>query len=150
MNLILSLEKFNAILYGLAEESDKTAVSQITEFLKKECFTQSVNPTQAFRLGTKQENRTRPIKVKFSDENSKWEFVKRVNGQLKGQGFFCKVDSTKEHRDQEYKLRQQVKTLRESDKENGYRIRNMNIQQKDKTTGEWMPLNPAGNKNTVV
>lgn len=142
--------KLNAILYGLPEDNNKSALNQVTEFLKKDCFTQSTNPTQALRLGAKIENKSRPIKVKFNDENSKWEFIKRVNDQLKGQGFFCKVDNTKEYRDQEYKLRQQVKRLREDNKEGSYRICSMNIQQKDKTTGEWVVLKPVDNNHTVV
>ena len=142
--------KLNAILYGLPENNNKSALNQVTEFLKKDCFTQSTNPTQALRLGAKIESKSRPIKVKFNDENSKWEFVKRVNDQLKGQGFFCKVDNTKEYRDQEYKLRQQVRQLREDNKEGSYRICSMNIQQKDKTTGEWVVLKPADNNHTVA
>ncbi len=60
------------------------------------------------------------------------------------------MDNTKEYRDQEYKLRQQVRRLREDNKEGSYRIRSMNIQQKDKTTGEWVVLKPADNNHTVA
>lgn len=135
--------KLNAILYGLPEEENKSASDQVREFLQKDCFTTKISPTQSFRLGIKHDNKNRPIKVKFSEENSKWEFVKRVNHQLRGQGFFCKLDSTKEHRDLEYKLRQNLKHLKENNNDNSYRIRNMNIQQKSKETGEWVILSPV-------
>ena len=87
--------KNNAIVTGVPENDDKTAIWQIQELMKKECFAQSNLPTQAHRLGKKTENEVqkRPFEVSFLDKQSKWEFVKRFNNPtLREQGIYCKLD----------------------------------------------------------
>lgn len=144
--------KVNAIIYGLPADNTKSVMAQLSDFMSKECFTQSVKPVTAFRLGNKEQqgNRSRPIKVKFTDEKSKWDFVKRVNSNMRKENIFCKLDTPKEHRDREYALRQQVKELKSSDTQTTYRIRDMSIQQKNNTSGEWVQVKPATKKTTNV
>ena len=141
--------KLNAILYGLPEEKDKSSAEQIKEFMKHTCFQHTNIPAQAFRLGKILEGKTRPIKVIFEDEKTKWAFITRVNSSLKGENYFCKPDTSKEFREQEYALRQQVKSLRSNNTDISYRIRSMKIQQKNPESGDWVALLPTKTKTTT-
>lgn len=139
--------KCNAILYGLEDNKEQTANAQIEEMLKNECFKHINKPIQSFWLGkAKEDSKQRPVKVKFEDENSKWDFVKRVNSALRTGGFFCKLDSNKETRDAEYTLRQQMRELKTINSDAQYRIRNLNIEQKT-PSGEWKAMKPEKNLN---
>lgn len=79
--------------------------------MSNECFLHAPPPVRAFRLGPKDENKVRPVKIKFNDEVGKWNFVKRVNQQFKKTSMFCLLDRSKEIRDSKYKLRQTAKSL---------------------------------------
>lgn len=141
--------KVNAILYGIEEKEQTKAIEQIKEFLKEECFSKSPTPVSAFRLGAKKEGRpSRPIKIKFNDEESKWEFVKRVNANFKSQKIFCKLDTNKEHRDKEHALRQELQKIKAVNNDQQYRIRDMQIQSRPSESGNWMVLKPATNSGT--
>jgi len=85
------------------------------------------------------ENKTRPIKVIFTDETSKWEFLKRVNEAFKKSEILCLLDRPKEVRDAEFKLRQSVKTMTAKHSDVHFRSRNMKIQAKN-NQGEWINL----------
>ena len=62
--------KNNAILYGL-QETETTAFEQVQEFMKREMF-ERTNPSEtAIRLSQKTNDKTRPVKLHFSDEKSK-------------------------------------------------------------------------------
>ena len=113
-----------------------------------ECFTKSNIPSQAFRLGRKTESdeQKRPIKVRFEDEQSKWEFVKRFNNQtLKEQGIYCKLDESKEVRNHQFQLRKEVNRLRTENTSREYRVRNMQIQEKQ-GSGEWRVMKQVQQK----
>ena len=140
--------KVNAILYGINEVEQTKAIEQVKELLNNECFSKSPMPVSAFRLGAKKDNTTtpRPIKVKFNDEASKWEFVKRVNANLKSQRIFCKLDTSKEFRDKEYALRQRLQKLKADDSNQKYRIRDMQIQSLQSDSGNWVVVKPAQNQ----
>ena len=134
--------KNNAILYGIQTEDGKNAMEQVTEMLKKDCFTHTKQPVKAIRLQASGASTTKPIKLEFTDENTKWEFLKRVNATQREQKIFCKLDESKEVRDQQYALRQQIKKIKSANSENNtqYRIRSMKIQTREES-GEWQPLN---------
>ena len=117
--------------------------------MKHTCFQHTNIPAQAFRLGKILEGKTRPIKVIFEDEKAKWAFITRVNSSLKGENYFCKPDTSKEFREQEYALRQQVKSLRSNNTDISYRIRSMKIQQKNPESGDWVALLPTKTKTTT-
>lgn len=131
--------KSNAILYGLTERD--TAMQDVTNLMCKELFKNFNKPVQAVRLGPKTENKNRPIKLRFEDERSKWEFLKRVNHALRADSLFCKLDMNKETRDKEYTLRQQVKKLKEEQPTIQFRIRDFNIQKKA-DSGNWEKVKP--------
>ena len=69
------IRKLNAVLYGLEEKEDQKTSDLINAFMNAECMTKSPSPVSAFRLGNKKDSGPpRPIKMKFNDEGSKWEF----------------------------------------------------------------------------
>jgi hypothetical protein len=140
--------KNNAILYGLPE-SESTAMTDIQEFMKRELFKNFDQPEQAIRLSQKISGKSRPIKLRFADEKAKWDFIKRVNANLRGEEMFCKLDVSKDVREQEFKLREEVRTLKQKQDGTGYRVRSMNIQQKTES-GEWENMKPAINKHSTV
>lgn len=131
--------KMNAILYGLKENTEKPVLNQIEEFLNKECFSHLSGPTSAYRLGVKKDDNSRPIKIKFEGETEKWEFLRRVNHNLKGTPIFCLLDRPKAQRDEEFKLRQAVKKLSTENPGSKFRTREMSIQVRNEQ-GEWKRL----------
>ena len=69
--------------------------------------------------------------MRFEDEQSKWEFFKRFNNQiLREQGIYCRLDESKEIRNQQFQLRKEVNRLREENTSIAYRVRDMQIQEK--------------------
>jgi hypothetical protein len=76
----------------------------------------------------------RPVKVRFEDETSKWEFLKRfANDTPRSRNIYCKLDKSEEVRRQQYNLRKEVRELRQANDGKDYRVRNMQIQQKSET-----------------
>ena len=145
--------KCNAILYGAQEESECPVMDQVETFMKKECFKNLDTPHTAIRLGKRniENQHNRPIKIIFENEQSKWAFIKRVNsGALKSEKIVCKLDVSKEIRNQEYALRERIRELKKEDSDASYRLRNLQIEQKQ-STGEWKRLTPAQrNKITTI
>ena len=133
--------KNNAILFGLMEEN--TAMEDIKKLMQHEIFKSFDAPEHAARLGTKGDT-PRPIKLRFSDEKSKWEFLKRANSKLRENKIFCRLDVSAKVREQEYQLRQNIKQLKNQNNDQEYRIRNMTIEQKNKSSGEWEKVKPVG------
>jgi len=137
--------KKNAIIYGVEPEAGRTTMEKIQELMEDVSFPTAAKPLTAKRLQTSQSSvgiKPGPIKLEFSDEGSKWTFLKRANATLRPKNIYCKLDESKALRDQQYRLRQQIKEMKEQD-ESGtqYRIRNMKIQAK--STGDWEHL-PTG------
>lgn len=139
----IEARKNNAILYGIEEKAETTAIQQIEEMLKTELYLHCAKPIQAMRLGKKIESRARPIKIRFEDEASKWAFLKRANTKNnKAPGVFCKVDASKEVRDEEYQLREKVRELKQGGGHSALRIRNLTIEER-LPSGEWTVMKPA-------
>lgn len=140
--------KNNAIMCGIEEQESVTTLQQIEDKMKTELFLHCSKPVQAWRLGRKEEGKNRPIKLRFEDEPSKWKFLKRVNNiSTRTPGVYCKLDTSKTVRDQEYKLRNQMRELLKNDESPQYRIRNMKIEERS-PTGEWLPANT--DKETTI
>ena len=108
--------------------------------LQNECFMHTKEPIKAVRLQSTAANK--PIKLEFTDENTKWEFMKRVHATQRGNNIWCKLDESKEVRERQYELRQHIKQKKAEDPSSNtqYRIRNMKIQSKEES-GEWRDLN---------
>jgi hypothetical protein len=133
----------NAILYGIEENNEITAMEQVEEILKAKLYLHCPKPIQAMRLGKKTGDRPRPIKIKFQDEATKWSFLKRTNSkETRSPGVFCKVDASKEVRDEEYRLREKMRELKKDGINSALRIRNLKIEQK-LPSGEWSVMSPA-------
>jgi len=96
-------KKNNAIVYGIKEKGEMTALNQVKDLMKNYCFQHSDaqparQPKSAIRLRTSRPvdpNRPRPIKVEFTSETSKWEFIKRANASLRSLNVFVKPDESK-------------------------------------------------------
>ena len=136
--------KVNAILYGIPETNNKKTVDELKEFMRHDIFIRSPEPISAFRLGARRDRQQpRPIKIKFNDEESKWEFIKRVGGKFRDENIHCKLDTPKALRDKEFILRQELKKLRNDNETTNYRIRDMQIQVQQAETGNWVVLRPV-------
>jgi len=77
----VELRRNNAILYGIEEQENITAIRQVEELMRLKLYLRCPVPAQAFRLGRKLSNRPRPIKLHFQDESFKWDFIKRTNSK---------------------------------------------------------------------
>lgn len=148
----IETRKNNAILYGIEEKENTTAIQEVQELMRFKLYLHCQMPLQAIRLGKKIENKIRPIKLVFADEPSKWEFIKRTNAKnTRVTGVFCKLDTSKEMRDKEFQLRDQIRRLKEDDANANiqYRIRTRETKveiEERLQSGEWRPLNPALNQ----
>lgn len=67
---------------------------------------------------------------------------------LKMKKIFCKLDTSKEHRDKEFALRQQIKKLRDEKSGVNYRIRDMQIQSRQSESGNWIVMRPTATATT--
>lgn len=142
--------KKNAIIYGVNPEMGKTAMEKVLQLMEDEAFAATPKPLTAKRLQTNSPSsgsKPGPVKLEFADEESKWAFVKRANAKLRTHEIYCKLDESKSVRDQQYKLRQQIKQMKEQDQTTQYRIRNMQIQ--TKASGDWEYLQP-NKKSTAL
>ncbi len=120
--------EMNVVVYGMEELSDsetdasedeeKEAVTKvITEALK----VQHPQLSRAFRLGRRQTNRPRPLKVVFSDGGKRQETLEAakslgrypVGHRLRN--VFIRPDWSKMQREQDYARRQAAKRTREGD-----------------------------------
>jgi len=97
-------------------------------------------PLRAIRLTSRVSGKPRPIKLEFEDEATKWEFLKRTNASLRNKNIFCKLDESKEVRDEQYKLHQTIKEMKDEKPDVNFRIRNNRIQSKG-IEGEWRYVN---------
>lgn len=121
-------------------------IDQVNDFVFNECFLHTPSMlVNAYRLGTKSENKPRPIKVKCKDEAARWEFLKHINQQFKTTPIFCLLDRSKEVQDEEYKLRLNAKHLNLTNMDEKFRAREMKIQVQT-TLEEWvnMKKDPQG------
>ena len=134
--------KNNAIIYGLTEK--KTAMEDVTELMQKDLFKSFNKPVQAIRLSRKADDKTRPLKLVFSDEKAKWDFMKRVNHSLRSENMFCKLDANKDTRDEEFQSREHIRARnKDENNQHQHRIRNLTIEKKIAASGKWEPLKPA-------
>ena len=118
--------------------------------MKKEFFKQHNKPVNAIWLGQKTPDKVRPIKLKFTQEKYKWEVLTRANSVLRNDKIFCKLDLSKQARDKEYSLRQQLRELKTENTEVEYRLRNQTIQQKSERSGECVNLTQGLEKHRNV
>lgn len=117
--------KVNVILFQLKEDDSKSLESVLGELLDDMSLQSKVKSSQ--RLGRKVETsgepRPRPVKVSFSNEEDKWNFLKRLN-HLKPKGVFGKLDLTQEERDREKTLVDKLKSIRQETPAKTYKIKN--------------------------
>ena len=101
-------------------------MDDVAELMQKTLFKDFDKPVKPFRYSKKEEGKIRPLKL--SDEQAKWNFLKRANHNLRSDGMFCKLDVNKKTRDTEFQLREQLRGLRKEDTNSTeYRIRNLSI-----------------------
>ena len=134
--------KSNAILYELAKCSDKPVLDHLKKFMSSECFSQPDSPAiiSVFRLGAVLKKKDRPIKIKFKDEDKKWDFLKSVTHHFKNtKSIFCLLDRPKQVCDEEYKLRQAAKSLCSEHLSEKFRTRNQNVQIRKNSGGMRKP-----------
>lgn len=115
----------NLIVFGIKESSseDKESTINLVTDLLKDCnlHSASLNKSQVIRLGAKADKKHRPIKICLNSENEKWEMIKRINHK-KPNGIFARLDLDKEQQKQDFLLRTELKTCREENPDNTYKI----------------------------
>ena len=76
--------------------------------------------------------------------------MKRVNSSLSSEYCFYKLDLSKQTKDKEFALGEQIRSLKDDNKDMECRIKNQTIQQKPAGSGEWQALTPVNSKSTNV
>jgi len=119
-----------AILHGISEEDLEEGngwhhQSKLAEILEQISF-----PGQKimnfYRLGGKVSGKARPIKLKFEDENQKWDFIKRINAE-KIKGVFAKLDLPQSERNAEFALREKVRKIKEKNPQEAFKLKKIKI-----------------------
>jgi uncharacterized phage infection (PIP) family protein YhgE len=114
-----------AILHKVPESDNGTLAEKLVQICKDLAFPPD-QILQSFRLGKRMDNKNRPIKVTFSDETKKWDFLKRANAN-KINGAFVTLDLTQEERERDFQARKRVRELRTTNQEAVYRIKNAQV-----------------------
>ena len=117
--------KSNLILHGIPEPTSKDLEDKLEEEYAYICeaYQKTVNFERdhikdMFRLGAKQEDKTRPLLIKFHDEDSKSEVLK-ASGDLKLKidheiiKVFASNDMTQKQRNEIKKLREELKARKD-------------------------------------
>jgi len=112
------------VISGANEEDDEKRETLLTEL--QDLWTKlqvNVQVCDAYRIGRKVKDKSRPILVKLGSEREKWEILR--NGKLlKGTNIFINPDLIPEDRMKEAKLRAKLKKLKEDEAKIRGNIRN--------------------------
>lgn len=130
------LRKNNAIIHGYKEaEKDMLDLKETIESMS----IHSASISDTTRLGVKNDNKPRPIRLTFRTENQKWDFLKRWNsGSQKPEGTYAKLDLSKEDQNAEYQLRAKRRELATKNPEKAYKIKNGAIL--EQIDSQWSPV----------
>lgn len=139
-----SERSLNAILHKL-EEANRTT-DDIMEISNCLSFHPS-SITKIQRLGQRNMNsnstvRARPVRITFSSELNRNEFLRRYNSWDDKQSTFVTPDLSPEERDREFRLRQKRRVLTEENPQNKYQVRNGKIMVKAPETNTWSAIKP--------
>jgi len=120
----------NMIIFGVEEGSTKQDTIEKVQKLMQDChLTTKVGKENLFRLGKMENVKTndhgekvpRPLKMCTESKEQKWDILKRING-LKLKGIFAKPDLNKEEREADFRLRAELKKIRENNPLDTYKI----------------------------
>jgi len=120
----------NMIILGVEEGSTKQDTIEKVQKLMQDChLTTKVEKENLFRLRKMENVKTndhgekvpRPLKMCTESKEQKWDILKRING-LKLKGIFAKPDLNKEEREADFRLRAELKKIRENNPLDTYKI----------------------------
>lgn len=127
-------EKFfrskNLVVFGIKETDDTV---ETVELIKKIADEVSLplqlsikNVHRIGRKGDTGQTKIRPIRVLLDSEQKKWEALKRFNA-LRKPGVFARLDLSKEEREEDFRLRQELRQAKKEDPIGEYKIRRQKI-----------------------
>ena len=107
----------NFIIFGIQENDQiSDTIQAVKDLLTSRCHIDvshlMLNSGNVHRIGAKQIDRNRPVRISLDSEAAKWEILKRLNAQ-KIPGIFGRLDLTKEEQEKDFQLRQELKKKRE-------------------------------------
>lgn len=117
--------KTSAVVHRLSESGTVPFAEKLTQLCESISFKPSLI-IQSFRLGRIMEGKSRPIKLVFQDELTKWDFIKRINSS-KPNNVFATMDLTKEEREKDFHLRSKARSLKEQNPDDTFRVKNSKI-----------------------
>lgn len=113
----------NVIIFGADEASFEDTKSALCQLLK-DCDIYSkldITSTTLHRLGKPEDEKKRPIRLKLSSENEKWDILKSIN-KSKVNGIFARLDLNSEQRKQDFLLRKELRETRSENPSSKYKI----------------------------
>ena len=114
----------NVIIFGLPDDNGNGETLKLVNDLLHECSSVSVNDdSKCYRLGKKSDSeKPRPVRLCMDSKSKKFDLLKRINS-LKKDGIFARRDLSKEEREEDFRLRQELKQKREMNVEKKFMIR---------------------------
>lgn len=136
------VRKLCAVVHGLEESSND--IQQIDSLMRDLSFSPDI-VTEISRLGKRNLDKSshptkaRPIKLKFTSEVNKIDFMRRFN-KYKPDNSFATPDLSKEEQEAQYQLRVKRRALSSQNPKEKYQIRNGSIYLLDKDKSTWVKL----------
>ena len=114
----------NLIIFGLPESSKEETLADAQSLLEQCSVGKKVDADNLFRLGSLdkvKEGRSRPLKLCTSSRVEKWDILKRINS-LRKSGVFARPDLSLTEREEDFRLRQELKKSRENSPHKKFKI----------------------------
>lgn len=117
----------NLVLFGITEHENREEWVQQVNRIIGDCHVDlSLDKSNSYRLGrfdsTKHTERPRPLRICTKSEGQMWELLSRINS-LKVKGVFARKDLTKEEQEKDFRLRKELKQMRDGEPEAQFKIR---------------------------
>lgn len=125
----------NVVIFGVSENNTKQQTLDKVQQLVQDCHLNiDIQLQDVHRLGKFENIKTRengekiprPIKLCLDSRERKWDILKRMNS-LGANGIFVKPDLTPEEREADFRLRTELKKVRNENPTNTYKIKRNKI-----------------------
>lgn len=118
----------NVIIFGTEEVSFDDTQALLSRLLRDcDIYTKiDITCSTCHHIGKPEESKKRPLRLKLSSENEKWEVLKSIN-KARVPGIFARLDLNSDQRKQDFLLRQELRQTRAKNPELKYKIQKSKI-----------------------
>jgi len=120
----------NVIIFGLTETTIEETISEVKCILDECHIHTTVDKNTLFRLGkhdkSGKHDNPKPVKLCTDGKSKKWDILVAIN-KLKRPNVFARLDMSKEEQEEDFRLRMEMKNMREKHPSKKYKIKNKEI-----------------------